>query len=83
MRYEKEMIAPIKTCLAGLWEDSVVVEELGVGYGVADVVVARPCADGVCQRLRLGQAATLPRRAEVQVLRALRQFEGATFDLLL
>ena len=83
MRYEKEMIAPIKTCLAGLWENSVVVEELGVGYGVADVVVARPCADGVRQRLRLGQAATLPRRAEVQVLRALRQLEGATFDLLL
>ncbi len=82
MRYESEMIEPIKACLAGLWEDSVVVEELGVGYGVADVVVARPCADGVRQRLRLRQTATLPRRAEVQVVRALQQLEEATFDLL-
>ena len=82
MRYESEMIAPIKACLAGLWADSVVVEELGVGYGVADVVAARPCADGVRQRLRQRQTTTLPRRADVQVVRALRQLEEATFDLL-
>ena len=82
MRYENEMIAPIKACLAGVWENSVVVDELGVGYGVADVVAARPSADGVRQRLRLGQTATLPRRAEVQVIRALRESEGATLDLL-
>lgn len=83
MRYEREMIAPIKARLAGLWEDSVIVEEFGVGYGVADVVVARPCAEGVRHRLRLGQSATLPRRAEVQVVRVLRQLEEASFDLLL
>ena len=53
MRYESEMIAPIKACVARLCEDSVVIEELGVGYGVADVVVARPCAHGVRQRLQL------------------------------
>ncbi len=83
MRYESEMIGPIKACLASLCEDSVVVEELGVGYGVADVVAARPCADGVRQRLQFRQTATLPRRAEVQVVRALRQLEEASFELLL
>ena len=83
MRYESEMIEPIKACLAGLWADSIVVEELGVGYGVADVVAARPCDDGVRQRLRQRQTTTLPRRAEVQVVHALRKFEGATFDRLL
>lgn len=82
MRYESEMIAPIKACLAELWANTVVVEELGVGYGVADVVAARPCADGVRHRLRHGQTTTLPRRAEVQVVRTLRQLEEATFDLL-
>lgn len=82
MRYESEMIAPIKAFLAGLWEDSVVVEEFGVGYGVADVVVARPCAHGIRQRLQLRQTATLPCRAEVQVVRTLRQRREATFDLL-
>lgn len=82
MRYESEMIAPIKACLAERWADSVVVEELGVGYGVADVVAARPCADGVRQRLRQRQTSTLPRRAEVQVVRALRALDAATFDLL-
>jgi hypothetical protein len=76
------MIAPIKACLGRLWADSVVVEELGVGYGVADVVAARPCADGVRQRLRQHQTTTLPRRADVQVVHALRQLDEATFDLL-
>ena len=83
MRYESEMITPIKTCLADQWEDSVVFEELGVGYGVADVVVARPCADGVRQRLRLSQTATLPRRADVRVVCSLRQLGKVNFDLLL
>jgi hypothetical protein len=82
VRYESEMIAPIKACLAALWDDSIVFEELGVGYGVADVVAARPSAVGVRQRLRLRQTATLPRRGEVQVVLALRQVEEATFDLL-
>ena len=82
MRYESEMIGPIKECLTALWADSIVVEELGVGYGVADVVAARPCADGVRQRIRRRQTTTLPRRAEVQVISALRQLEEATFDRL-
>ena len=42
MRYESEMIAPIKARMAKMGKNSVVVEELGVGYGVADIVVARP-----------------------------------------
>lgn len=83
MRYESEMIAPIKTCLAGLWKDSVILEELGVGYGVADVVAARPSREGVRRRLCLGQTASLPRRAEVQVIRSLRDIESASFDELL
>jgi len=83
VRYESEMIAPIKACLADLWEDSIVVEEFGVGYGVADVVAARPCKTGVRQRLKFCQTATLPRRAEVQVIQALRQLEEASFELLL
>jgi hypothetical protein len=77
------MIAPIKACLAGLWEDSVVFEELGVGYGVADVVAARPSREGVRHRRRLGQTASLPRRVEVQVIRALRDVETASFHELL
>jgi hypothetical protein len=79
MRYESEMIAPIKACLAARWTDGLVLEELGVGYGVADVVAARPSRDGVRRRLRLGQTASLPRRAEVQVICALRDFETASF----
>lgn len=82
MRYESEMIAPIKAHLIGLWENSIVVEEFGVGYGVADVVAAKPCADSVRQRLYQRQTTNLPRRAEVQVIRALRQLDEATFDLL-
>ena len=82
MRYESEMISPIKTCLASLWDGGIVIEELGVGYGIADVVVARPCADGMSQRRRLGQTATLSRRTDVQVLRALQQLKKANFDLL-
>lgn len=83
LRYESEMIAPIKACLTGLWEDGVVIEELGVGYGVADVVAARPSREGIRQRRRLGQTASLPRRAEVQVIRSLRDIEAASFDDLL
>lgn len=82
MRYEIEMIPPIKTRLAALWDESVIVEEFGVGYGVADLVFARLCSDGVQRRLRLGQTATLPRRAEVQVVRVLQQLEEATFEVL-
>jgi hypothetical protein len=73
------MIAPIKARLAGLWKGSVVIEELGVGYGVADVVAARPSQESIRRRRRLGQTASLPRRAEVQVIRALRDFETASF----
>lgn len=83
MRYESEMIAPIKACLAARWADGLVFEELGVGYGVADVVAARPSRDGVRRRRRLGQTASLPRRAEVQVIRSLRDVEAASFDELI
>lgn len=83
MRYESEMIAPIKTCLAARWEDGLVFEEFGVGYGVADVVAARPSREGVRCRRRLGQTASLPRRAEVQVIRSLRDIEAASFAQLL
>lgn len=82
MRYESEMIVPIKACLDRLWADSVVVEEFGVGYGVADVIAARPCAYGIRQRLQQRQTTPLSRRAEVQVVHALQQLEEATFDLL-
>lgn len=82
MRYESEMIAPIKACIAGLGENSIIVEELGVGYGVADVVAALPCVHGVQRRLQLQQTTTLLCRGEVQVLRILRQRREATFNLL-
>lgn len=46
MRYESEMIAPIRDRLAGHWKDGLLFEEFGVGYGVADVVaVGRDGAD--------------------------------------
>ena len=83
MRYESEMIAPIRDRLAGHWKDGLLFEEFGVGYGVADVVAVRPSAQGIRRRRRLGQTAILSRRAEVQVLRALRQVEMASFDDLL
>ena len=84
MRYESDMISPIRACLAEVWTDFIIVEELGVGYGIADVVAARPCPEGVRDRQRQRQITTLPRRAEVQVIRALRQLRDAeaTFDLL-
>ena len=83
MRYESEMIAPIKSCLAGLWDNTIVIEEVGVGYGVADVVAARPNRQGVHQRHRLGQRTVLRRRADVQVMRSLRDIEAASFNDLL
>jgi hypothetical protein len=83
LRYESDMIAPIKACLAGRWDDGVVIEELGVGYGVADVVAARPSREGVRRRLRLGQTASLPRRVEVQVLCSMRGIETTRFEELL
>lgn len=83
MRYESEMIAPIKDRLAGRWKDGLVFEEFGVGYGVADVVAVRPNPQGIRRRRHLGQTAILSRRADVQVLRALRQVEAASFEELL
>lgn len=83
MRYESEMIAPIRQHLARLWKDALVLEEFGVGYGVADLIAVRPSRGGINQRRRLGQTAALPRRAEVQVLRALSQLDTASFEDLL
>lgn len=83
MRFESEMIAPIKACLGARWENGLVFEEFGVGYGVADVIAAQPSPEGIRQRRRLGQTISLPRRAEVQVIRALREIETASFDDLL
>lgn len=82
MRYESEMIAPIKARMAKMGKNSVVVEELGVGYGVADIVVARPCVYSVRRRLKLGQTTTLARRGEIQVVRILQRHREMTFDLL-
>lgn len=78
IHYESEMIDPIKTCLAAVWDDSIVVEEFGVGYGIADIVAACPSREGINHRQRLGQFASLPRRAEVQVILALRDTETAS-----
>jgi predicted transcriptional regulator len=83
MRFENEMIAPIKRRLAERWKDGLLFEEFGVGYGVADVVAVRPSRPGIARRRRLGQFTALPRRAEVQVLRALQQVEEASFEDLL
>jgi predicted transcriptional regulator len=67
------MISPIRRHLAKRWSDGLVLEEFGVGYGVADVVAARPHAAKVAQRRRLGQLAALPRRSDVMILQALRR----------
>lgn len=83
MRLERQMIAPIKQRLAQHWKDGLMFEEFGVGYGVADVVAVRPSQPGIDRRRRLGQLTALPRRAEVQVLRALQQQRTATFEDLL
>jgi len=83
MRFESEMIAPIRKRLSEHWKDGLVLEEFGVGYGVADVVAVRPSRPGIDRRRRLGQITALPRRAEVQVLRALKQHDTATFEDLL
>ncbi len=83
MRFESEMIAPIKRRLAQRWKDGLVLEEFGVGYGVADVVAVQPSHPGIDRRRRLGQTVALPRRAEVQVLRALQQIEEASIEDLL
>jgi hypothetical protein len=83
MRYESEMIAPIRKRLADRWKNALLLEEFGVGYGVADLVAVRPNRRGIRLRRRLGQTAPLPRRSEVQVLRALRRSEAASFEDLL
>ena len=83
MRLEREMIAPIKACLGAHWEDGLVCEEFGVGYGIADVIVARPSHGAIRHRRRLGQTLSFPRRAEVQVIRSLLGMRSATFDNLL
>ncbi len=83
MRYESEMIAPIKKRLAERWKNGWVFEEFGVGYGVADVIAVQPNRQGINRRRRLRQTAALPRRADVQVLRALQELEAASFEDLL
>lgn len=83
MRYESEMIASIKTCLASALQDSILVEEFGVGYGVADVIAARLCLDGIHIRLNQMQTASLPGRGEVKVLYILRDVGVASFVELL
>lgn len=83
MRFESDMIAPIRKRLSQRWKDGVLLEEFGVGYGVADVIAVQPSHHGIDRRRRLGQTAALPRRAEVQVLRALQHVEEASVaDLL-
>jgi hypothetical protein len=82
MRYEREMIAPIKTCLAARWQDGFVFEEFGVGYGVADVVAARTSPAAIRHRRHLGQTAGLLQRAQVQVIRLLGEMHSARFDEL-
>jgi hypothetical protein len=83
MRFESEMIAPIKRRLAERWKDGLMFEEFGVGYGVADVVAVRPSRGQIDRRRRLGQTTALPRRAEVQVLRVLQRRDTARFEDLL
>lgn len=83
MRFESEMISPLREHLSGRWDDAVVLEEFGVGYGVADLVAARPSPSGIARRRKLGQTTALSQRAEIQVLRALQNLQAASFDQLL
>jgi hypothetical protein len=72
MRFERDMIAPIKRHLAARWPNAAVIEEFGVGYGVADVVAAQPSHAAVSSRRRLGQWVPATRRDEARVVQALR-----------
>jgi hypothetical protein len=83
MRYESEMIAPIRQRLSECMEGAFVFEEFGVGYGVADLVAVRLSDENVGYRRKSGMIAMLPHSTEVQVLRALREFGVVSFHDLL
>lgn len=72
MRFERDMIALIKRHLAARWPNAAVLEEFGVGYGVADVVAAQPSRAAVAGRRKLGQWAHASHRDEARVMQALR-----------
>lgn len=74
MHRESQMIGPIQRLLAARWPRAgVVLEEFGVGYGVADLVVARLSRRGVAERERVGPIEGLASRAAVQVLLAVQR----------
>ena len=83
MQYESEMISLIKSRLAKSWKRSLVFEEFGVGYGVADVVAVQPNLRGINQRRRLGQTAALLQRGQIRVLHILQNLKTAKFEDLL
>ena len=81
MRFERDMIAPIRQHLLSRWRDALAIEEFGVGYGVADLVATRPNHAAVARRKKLGQWASASHRDEARVLCALRTGPKAVAEL--
>lgn len=73
MRSEAELIPPIRRRLAKNWKDTLVLEEFGVGYGVADVVAASLDHEALEKRGAISGRQPLTRRSSIRVLDALRR----------
>lgn len=72
MRYESEMIPPLRRALSQRSNGSVVVEEFGVGYGVADLMMAHPDPAAILARRLDGPWTDLRARVDARILDALR-----------
>jgi len=72
MRSEAELIPPIRRRLGKTWKDTLVLEEFGVGYGVADVVAASLNPQALAKRGAMAGRKPLTRRSSIRVLDVLR-----------
>lgn len=78
MRSEAELIPHIRRRLGKTWKDTLVLEEFGVGYGVADVVAASLNPQALAKRGAMAGRQPLTRRSSIRVLDAL---QGGPLDV--
>jgi len=81
MRYECEMIAPIKSCLSEELEESIFLQEFSVGYGVADLIAVQPNKKNIDARLSARITGSIQNYPEIQVVLALKNYgeSGTSF----
>lgn len=82
-RFEFEMISPIRSALSQQLHLDVVSTEFSAGYGVADLVGAKLCPDGVRMRQNSGTMDAIDKKLLVRVLMAIRRDRRTSVNAIL